>query len=897
MSTHSPDSRPPSKHTASGSQGVRIRKPRRDVLLIDSPQRWARNPADLFGVILAFIGAALVGLVAVYGRTTTIAVAADVRRATGGVLETVLALPINALEGILSFFLPLAIVIEMIVRRRWRTLATAGVAAILSVALTNLVLWAGDHWWPRSPLVDQLSDAVEQQSHIALVPYVALVSALLAVSGSSKGSSLTRTGWWLLAVVLLLSVLQGNQTLTAALLTVLVGVISGLLTRYAIGGEPERTTGPQLIAMIRRAGIDVATVVRIDDLTADDPLYAYDIASTAPIGHTNMAGLDHIRQILATTPPSDDHATEAQNLIHEIESMASSDEATEINGLDAETFRKDMVERYPATCSSLISRNYIATDVDGKAYHLKLLDADRQIMSVLDDLWARLTLRTTIRQTRSTIEATAEHMALLAMRAEQLGLGATKFVSLARFESSIVIVDHADQAPLLEDVLSEDISDADLDSLWHQLQRAHRSGMSHGHMQAKYVKKHPDGLQITSWHNGSVLSTDASRQVDIAQTVAMLAGAVGIERAVASLRRALPGPIVASVAPFLQKTILPRPTRDFFSKKELQALRDALAEDVPDTTTLPAVEFTRFSVKTIVTVIIGVVAIAVLLGSLNFEDLKEAITGANPWWMVAAFLTGLGTYVGAAIALKAYAQEDVPFGQTLLVQVAASVVTLVAPAGIGPAALNLRFLQKQGVATVPAVATVSITQIGQFLVTVILLIILSLFTGDLGSLSLPSGSVMIAIGVIALIVGAIVVIRPARQWLLARIRPTLQQIWPRLVWLATNPSRIALGAGGAIFQSIAFIGTFGMSLRAFGYELPLITLAITYLLSNSVGSVVPSPGGIGPVEAALTGGLVIAGIPSSVAFSTAIVYRLFTFWGRVPLGWVALQIAQKRNVV
>lgn len=99
--------------------------------------------------------------------------------------------------------------------------------------------------------------------------------------------------------------------------------------------------------------------------------------------------------------------------------------------------------------------------------------------------------------------------------------------------------------------------------------------MSHGHMHAKYVKKCEDGLQITSWHNGSVLATDASRQVDIAQTVAMLAAVVGIERAVGSLRRALPGPIVASVAPFLQNTILPGPTREAFSKKELQELRDA----------------------------------------------------------------------------------------------------------------------------------------------------------------------------------------------------------------------------------------------------------------------------------------------------------------------------------
>ena len=39
-----------------------VRPPSRDVLLIDSPQRWARNPADLFGAVLAIIGGVLAGI-------------------------------------------------------------------------------------------------------------------------------------------------------------------------------------------------------------------------------------------------------------------------------------------------------------------------------------------------------------------------------------------------------------------------------------------------------------------------------------------------------------------------------------------------------------------------------------------------------------------------------------------------------------------------------------------------------------------------------------------------------------------------------------------------------------------------------------------------------------------
>ena len=55
----------------------------------------------------------------------------------------------------------------------------------------------------------------------------------------------------------------------------------------------------------------------------------------------------------------------------------------------------------------------------------------------------------------------------------------------------------------------------------------------------------------------------------------------------------------------------------------------------------------------------------------------------------------------------------------------------------------------------------------------------------------------------------------------------------------------------------------------------------------------PSPGGIGPVEIALTAGLVAAGIPSAVALSTAIVYRLVTFWIPIPVGWLSLQRLQR----
>ena len=115
------------------------------------------------------------------------------------------------------------------------------------------------------------------------------------------------------------------------------------------------------------------------------------------------------------------------------------------------------------------------------------------------------------------------------------------------------------------------------------------------------------------------------------------------------------------------------------------------------------------------------------------------------------------------------------------------------------------------------------------------------------------------------------------------------------MWLASNPTRMGVGVLGTVILSLAYILSFGASLWAFGYSLPFAVLAITYLASNTVGSVVPSPGGLGPVELALTGGLVTAGVPSGVAVSAVLVYRLVTFWIPIPLGYLSLQRLQKRG--
>jgi uncharacterized protein (TIRG00374 family) len=68
-----------------------------------------------------------------------------------------------------------------------------------------------------------------------------------------------------------------------------------------------------------------------------------------------------------------------------------------------------------------------------------------------------------------------------------------------------------------------------------------------------------------------------------------------------------------------------------------------------------------------------------------------------------------------------------------------------------------------------------------------------------------------------------------------------------------------------------------------------------YLTGATLGSIIPTPGGLGAVEAALTAGLTAAGVPGPVAISAVLLFRLMTFWLPVPLGWAALNYLERRN--
>jgi uncharacterized protein (TIRG00374 family) len=115
--------------------------------------------------------------------------------------------------------------------------------------------------------------------------------------------------------------------------------------------------------------------------------------------------------------------------------------------------------------------------------------------------------------------------------------------------------------------------------------------------------------------------------------------------------------------------------------------------------------------------------------------------------------------------------------------------------------------------------------------------------------------------------------------------------------VAQQPRKLAEGIGGALLLSLAYISCLDVCVRALGGSAPFATVAVVYLTGSALGSIVPTPGGLGAVEAALTAGLRAAGVAGTIAVSAVLLFRLATFWLPVPAGWVALKYLEREQAL
>jgi glycosyltransferase 2 family protein len=361
---------------------------------------------------------------------------------------------------------------------------------------------------------------------------------------------------------------------------------------------------------------------------------------------------------------------------------------------------------------------------------------------------------------------------------------------------------------------------------------------------------------------------------------------------------------VAGLVPLLQPVVLHRSTRTALRKRKdvLTGLRKRLVGTEPETAAPPE-QLTRIRPRTAFTLVGSIIAVYYVIGEFGRVNIGHTLANSDWRWMVVAFGLSALSYVGAAFSLSGFVLEKLSFVRTLLAQLAGSFVTLVTPAAVGGVALNLRYLHKADVEPSDAASSVGVSQVFAFALHMTLLVIFAALagtahqTGKAHHSLKPPGWVYIAIGVLVAAALVVLSIPAGRRLVRSRIAPALGQVIPRLLDIAQRPAKLAEGIGGAFLLTSAYILCLVASVKAVDGHVALVAVAVVYLTGSAIGSAVPTPGGLGAVEAALTAGLTAAGLAGGTAFSAVILFRLLTFWLPVPVGWGALNFLQRKGAL
>jgi uncharacterized membrane protein YbhN (UPF0104 family) len=807
----------------------------------DHLEQRVRVPTDLLRCVIAIIEIALLAALGLLGRATADGAEFDIVKASRDLPKALLHTLGLVAHGAL-LVLPVALAIRVLVRRQPRRLAegvAAGGMTVGVVLIANLLLRRA----AAAGLYEVLTPTVHNPDKRvpALDWYLSGLTAYVTVIGLS-GRPRWRTVFWLaVAFYAVASLAVAQTTIFSLLITLLLGIASGAGLRYAFGTISERPSATQIAEALGTVGLPVAAMRRIW------------------------------------------HA-------------------------------------------SVETRKYAATLRGGGQLDVTVFDRDQQAADVFYRLYRRLRLRTQAsRSAPLTVERAMERQALLTYAAEDAGVPTPRLRALIRVGPEAAVLANESHGGTTLAELAEPPTDDQLGRVWDVVLRLHSRRVTHRALTASRILlvgaeradeqahglalHHADGgrprsgsggqVMLLEPGNGDVAASDLQLRLDLAQLLATLALLVGPDRAVSSARKKVNGAELAAVASLLQPVVLHRSTRSALRRRKdvLPALRKRLLAAAHGGEAAP-VQLERIRLRTLLTLVASVFAAYILAGELTKESFGEVLRHANWWWGITALGLSASTYVGASLSLSGFVLERLRLARTLLVQVASSFVTLVTPAAVGGVALNIRYLRKSGVTPADAAASVGVSQVIAFALHTVLLVIFAALTGSshAASVRLP-GWAYIGLAVLVGVILVILAVPFTRRLLVSRLRPTLSEVIPRLLDIAQQPAKLAEGTGGALLLTASYIGCLAVSVLAFGGSLPLDSVAVVYLTGAAIGSIVPTPGGIGAVEAALTAGLTAAGLSGATAISSVLLFRMVTFWLPVPLGWAALSYLQRHDAL
>ncbi|WP_431042348.1 lysylphosphatidylglycerol synthase domain-containing protein [Streptomyces sp. P1-3] len=906
------DRRPHGSHAVSGDGPGDGPGPRIGRVSGDEPLLPARvhRPSDLLRLLLGVLGIGIVLAISAFAHGTTSGLEKDIGEGT----EEAPALLIDLAglgASVAVLILPVAFAVERLVKRDGLRIADGVLAAVLAHGVS-----LATDLWVAEGAPESIREALTQESpggtfsdpvHGYLAPVIAYMTAV----GMARRPRWRVAMWCVLLLDAFAVLIGGYTTPFAIIITVLIGWTVAYGTLYAVGSPNVRPTGQHLLAGLRRVGFKPVSAMRSEDA---EP---YEGDGDGGEGRSGAPG-DRGRRYLVTLedgPPLDvtvvDREQQARGFFYRLWQRLALRSITQPRSLQSlrQALEQEALLAYAAIAAGAAAPKLIATSELGPDAVMLVYEhiGGRSLNSlpdeeVTDELLAGAWHQVKALQSRRIAHRRLDGGALLVDRSGRVILTDLRGGEIAAGD----LVLRMDIAQLLTtlalrvgpersvaaavDVLGPDTV-ADALPLLQPLALNRGTRATLRHLARERAERHREAVLEASRARKAVKEARGEAEAQEAETVAGQPGQVSDRKAAKAEKQAVKAEKEA------EKRAIDEALEEAREEDLLSQIRQQVLLKRPQAPIEP-VRLERIKPRTLVTFCAGAFAAYFLLSQFTHIQLGTVISGANYFWVAIALVFSALTYVAAAISLLGFVPEKVPFGRTVLAQVAASFAKLVAPAAVGGVALNTRFLQRAGVRPGLAVASVGASQLFGLASHIILLMTFGYITGTERTPTLSPSRTVIAGLLTAAVLALVVTAIPAlRKFVSTRVRSLFAGVVPRMLDVLQRPQKLVAGIGGMLLLTAAFVMCLDASIRAFGGDLSYASIAVVFLAGNALGSAAPTPGGVGAVEAALITGLTFAGLPYETATPAVFLFRLMTFWLPVLPGWLSFSHLTRKEAL
>jgi uncharacterized membrane protein YbhN (UPF0104 family) len=440
----------------------------------------------------------------------------------------------------------------------------------------------------------------------------------------------------------------------------------------------------------------------------------------------------------------------------------------------------------------------------------------------------------------------------------------------------------------------EAVTDAVLDDAWRQAAALRSVGIAHGKLDGHFLLVDGDRTTLTGFEWSTTEPGFQAEAADVAELLAATAAVVGPARAAAAAHRGVGADAVAAAIPRLQPLAVSGWTHDAFGgrsglEEPLAAVREAAAAEVgiepPQLRGLY-----RVHPRSLLMAVAALLAVGFLLSRVGDPaEFWAQIRDANWWYVALALVLGILTDVAFGITFLGNVPIRIRIWPSVELQSAMSFSNLAVPVA-ADTAMQVRFLQKQGLDLPSAIATGGVlSTVSEIAVQVALLFVaiwLAPDSIDFGRIDTTQIVVVVLLAV--LVVGVASAVMFGVRRIRHRILPPVVQA-ARTVWAAVRtPSRLALLIVGNVVAQCLYALSLLACLAAFGAHVDFWTLLALNIGISTIASLVPLPGGSTAVSAVGMAGMLTAfGVPESATAAAVLAHQMaVTYLPAIP-GWFA----------